>query len=351
MKGKVIDLRSDTVTLPSDAMRKAMSEAIVGDDVFGEDPTVNKLEEMAAQRLGKEAGLFVTSGTQGNLVSVLTHCTRGDQIILGDKSHIQIHELGGYAALGGIHGRTVRNLPDGRLPIDEIGVLISDGSDVHEAPTKLICLENTWNGRILKQDYVSEVRELANAHGLSMHLDGARVFNAAVAQNLPVSQVVRPFDTVQFCFSKGLSAPVGSMLCGTREFIKRARRSRKMVGGGMRQAGVLAAACIVALEQMVERLQDDHENATRLADALLEMKGIELNRLSVETNMVVFTVNEHAAITAPQLVQRLEEEGVKLLMLDHEKIRAVMHFGIERQDVVQVIAAFNRVMQSVVQVS
>jgi threonine aldolase len=316
--------------------------------VFGEDPTVNELEEMAAERLGKEAALFVTSGTQGNLVSVLTHCTRGDQMILGDKCHIQIHEQGGYAALGGIQGNTVRNLPDGRLPIEEIALGISDGADIHEAPTKLICLENTWNGRVLKLDYMREVRELADRHGLAMHLDGARIFNAAVALGLPLSQLVRPFDSVQFCFSKGLSAPIGSMVCGSKEFIKRARRTRKMVGGGMRQVGVLAAACIVALEQMVDRLQEDHENAARLADALLEMKGISLNRLSVETNMVIFTVNQQeAGANTIEIVQRLEEEGVRVLMLDHEKIRAVMHYGIERQDVLQVIDAFNRVMDSI----
>ena len=328
-----IDLRSDTVTLPSPSMREAMYRAELGDDVYGEDPTVNKLQEMAAERLGTEAALFVSSGTMGNLVSLLTHCGRGNEIIVGDQSHIILHEQGGAAALGGIFSRTVKNATTGELPLEEIAKLINFADDDHVAKTKLICLENTWNGCVLKPAYMKSVAELARKNGLAMHLDGARVFNASVALGLPVSEVVAKFDTVQFCCSKGLSAPAGSMLCGPTDFIKEAKRNRKILGGGMRQVGVLAAACIVALEEMVERLAEDHLNARLLADSIVGCKNIVIDPASVHTNIVIFEVTGDSALTADQLVTRFKEAGLLTLALDKTHIRAVTHYGITRKDV------------------
>jgi len=250
-----IDLRSDTVTLPSPAMRRAMFEAELGDDVFGDDPTVNRLQDLAAERIGKEESLFVASGTMGNLTALLTHCRRGDEAIMGNRAHTFLFEAGGSAALGGIHPHTLPNQPDGTLRLEDIEAAIR-AENVHYPRTRLICLENTHNrcgGAALRPEYSDAVGELAHARGLALHLDGARVFNAAVALDVDVRELTRAADSVQFCLSKGLAAPVGSMLCGTAEFIAEARRWRKMLGGGMRQAGVLAAAGIEALENMVDR--------------------------------------------------------------------------------------------------
>lgn len=328
-----IDLRSDTVTLPSPSMREAMYRAEVGDDVYGEDPTVNKLQEMAAERLGKEAALFVSSGTMGNLVALLTHCSRGNEIIVGDQSHIILHEQGGAAALGGIFSRTVKNAPNGELPLEDIENLISFGDDDHVAKTKLICLENTWNGCVLSPEYVERVADLTRQNQLAMHLDGARLFNASIALGLPVSQVVAHFDSIQFCFSKGLASPAGSMLCGTAEFIKEAKRNRKILGGGMRQVGILAAACIVSLQEMVERLAEDHANARFLAESIADCQNISIDPKRVDTNIVMFEVNAKCGVTAEQLVTRMRDAGLRTLALDKTHIRAVTHYGIERADV------------------
>src|SRR5579871_1262181 len=259
-----IDLRSDTVTLPPPAMRRAMYEAELGDDVYREDPTVNRLEERAAELLGKEAGLFVASGTQGNLLAVLASCGRGEEIILGDQSHLFNYEAGGAPALAGVQPRTLPNRPDGTLDLATVAAAIHDGSDAHNARTTLLCLENTHNrcgGAVLEPGYMEAAVRLAREHGLGLHLDGARLFNAAVALGVPASALAAGATSVSVCASKGLAAPVGSVLCGARDFIDRARRWRKMVGGGMRQAGVIAAAALFATDHMIERLAEDHDHA------------------------------------------------------------------------------------------
>lgn len=328
-----IDLRSDTVTLPTPAMRAAMAQAQVGDDVMGEDPTVNRLEEIAAARMGKEAALFVASGTMANLVALLTHCGRGDEVIVGDKAHSFINEVGGMAALGGIHPRTLPNQPDGTLCLEDIASAIR-GDNVHWPRTRLIALENTHNacnGSPLSPAYMQSVFDLAHARAICVHTDGARIFNAAVALGVPVHEFARYTDTISFCLSKGLSAPVGSLLCGTREFIAEARRHRKMVGGGMRQAGVIAAAGIVALETMVDRLADDHANAKRLAEGLADIPGIELDPERIKTNIVFFDLT--GALTAPQLAERLARAGVLIGAAGQRRMRAVTHYGIEREDI------------------
>ncbi len=338
---KVIDLRSDTVTLPSPAMREAMYRAELGDDVFGDDPTVNRLQEMAAERMGKEAALFVASGTMGNLVSVLTHCGHGDGVILGDQSHILLNEAAGSAALGGAYLRTVPNLPDGRIDLAQIERVIPT-EDIHHPRIRLVCLENTQNycgGAVLDAAYTAQVAALAHRHGLSVHLDGARIFNAAIALGVPASDLAAPVDSIMFCLSKGLSCPVGSLVCGTTDFIERARRTRKMVGGGMRQAGVLAAAGIVALEQMIDRLQEDHDNAQILAQGIAQIQGLSLDPSTVQTNIVFFDLVSRR-ITTDQFVQALHDAGVWVLALGPGRVRAVTHYGIEKahvQDALQVI--------------
>jgi threonine aldolase len=346
MSKKVIDLRSDTVTLPSPAMRQAMAEAELGDDVYGEDPTINHLEEMAAERLGKEAALFVASGTMGNLVALLTYCGRGDEVILGDRSHTFVNEAGGCAALGGIHPHPIPNQPDGTLDLGDIGAAIR-GDNIHYPRTRLICLENTHNycgGTVLSAEYTAQVGTLARKHGLALHMDGARVFDAAVALGVEAAELVREVDTVMFCLSKGLSAPVGSVLCGSRDFIHEARRARKIVGGGMRQAGILAAAGIVALEEMVGRLAEDHANARRLAEGLAGLEGISLNLDSVHTNMIFFDLTA-GRISAWEFVERLDREGVRLLNLGPRTMRMVTHYGISAGDIDDALSVIKRVMR------
>ena len=342
---KVIDLRSDTVTLPTPAMREAMYRAEVGDDVFGEDPTVNRLEAMAAERMGKEAALFVVSGTMANLVSLLTHCGRGHEIIVGDLAHTFLYEQGGSAALGGIHVHTLRNQPDGTLDLQEIeGAIRAD--NIHFPRTRLICLENTHNrcgGVPLAPEYTDAVGDLARRHGLAVYLDGARIFNAAVALGVDVRELTRGVDTVSFCLSKGLCAPVGSLVCGTRDFIAEARRNRKIVGGGMRQAGIIAAAGIVALEQMVDRLAEDHENARRLALGLAEIPGISIDPAQVRTNIVIFDLVAERP-TPAEFAARLSADGVKVLALG-ERIRLVTHYGIDAADIDKALVAIRKVMQ------
>jgi len=343
---KEIDLRSDTLTLPTPAMRRAMYEAELGDDVFGEDPTVNRLEEMAAERTGKEAAMFVVSGTMGNLTALLTHCQRGHEAIMGHKAHTFLYEAGGSAALGGIHPRTLTNQPDGTLRLEDIEAAIRP-ENLHHPRTRLICLENTHNrcgGAVLTPAYTAQVGDLARRHGLAVHLDGARVFNAAVALNIDVRELTRPVDSVQFCLSKGLSAPVGSLLCGSKAFIAEARRWRKMVGGGMRQAGVLAATGIEALNNMVARLADDHANARRLAEGLAEIPAFAVDLNAVQTNIVIWELVANQ-LTPQQVTERLKGEGVKVLAISGRQFRAVTHYGIDADDIALALSAVHRAME------
>ncbi|HEX7567294.1 MAG TPA: low-specificity L-threonine aldolase [Anaerolineaceae bacterium] len=343
---KIVDLRSDTVTHPTEAMRAAMAKAEVGDDVMGEDPTINALQKAAAERMGKEAGLFVPSGTMGNLVAVLTHCGRGDEIILGNLSHTFIFEGGGVAALGGIMPHTLPNLADGRIDLDAMqGAIRPD--DVHQPITRLIVLENTHNrcgGTILKLEYMRQVGELARKAGLKLHVDGARIFNAAVALGLPAKILVEQADSVTFCLSKALCAPVGSVLCGTAEFIHSARRIRKQLGGGMRQAGILAAAGLVALDEMVERLGEDHRRARTLANGLAGIPGLSLDNSVPDTNMVFVSLKDNVPLYSSQVAARLTEKGVKVGTVGPRRFRMVTHYWIDDEGIEQTLKAFNQVL-------
>lgn len=344
----VVDLRSDTVSHPTPEMRQAMAQALVGDDVFGDDPTVNRLQEMAAAMMGKEAGLFVPSGTMGNLAAILAHCQRGDEAILGNKAHTFLYEAGGISALGGVHSCQLPNQPDGTLLLEDIRAAIRP-DDVHHPISRLISLENTHNrcgGVALTAEYTRSVGALAAESGLLLHLDGARLFNAAAALGVSVRELAAPADSVTFCLSKGLCAPVGAVLCGSRDFIYRARRIRKQLGGGMRQAGILAAAGIVALETMVDRLVEDHRRARRLAEGLASIPGLELDPGAPYTNMVFLNLAQDVALTAPQIVARLGELGVKVGATGLRRFRLVTHYWIDDAGVAQTIAAFRQVMVS-----
>ncbi|SRR5579883_64166 len=335
----IIDLRSDTVTLPSPEMRRAMYEAELGDDVFGDDPTVNRLQEKVADLVGTEAALFVASGTMGNLLAIMSHCQRGDEVLYGDQAHMFLYEAGGGSVLGGTTARAVPTAPDGTLSIDALRAAVRDRRDVHQPRTALICLENTHNrrgGAVLALEYMSRVRALADEIGVPLHLDGARIFNAAVYLGLPVREVARAASTLNFCFSKGLGAPVGSILCGPRDFIERAHRWRKMVGGGMRQAGVLAAAGIYALDHMVDRLAEDHDNARALAEGLAAIPGIRIAQAEVQTN-IVYTDIAGTGMGAEQFSARLKEAGV-LCAGGGTTVRFVTHYGIERADIDQALS-------------
>ncbi|MGD0661658.1 MAG: low-specificity L-threonine aldolase [Syntrophorhabdales bacterium] len=337
---KRIDLRSDTVTLPTAQMRERMASAEVGDDVYGEDPTVIRLEEMAAEKMGKEAALFLASGTMANLVALLTWCGRGDEVIVGDRAHTFVNEVGGMAALGGIHPRTVTNQPDGTMLLADLENALR-GENVHWPRTRLICMENTHNfcyGSPLSPAYMEEVSDLAHRRGIRVHTDGARIFNAAIALGFPCHEFARHTDTMSFCLSKGLSAPAGSMLCGPKEYIAEARRQRKMVGGGMRQAGIIAAAGIVALETMIDRLSDDHENAKKLARGISEIPGILLDLDRVITNIVFFDLKP-GVLTASQLAERTQARGVLVGVIGERRVRVVTHYGIDREDVEITIGA------------
>ncbi len=333
-----IDLRSDTVTQPTPAMREAMAQAPLGDDVYGEDPTVNKLEALAADMLGKESAVLVSSGTMGNLVSVMAHCGRGDELIVGHQAHIYLYEQGGSAALGGIHPRAVRNQSDGALDLDEVADHIR-GDDEHFPVTRLICIENTHNrcnGAPLSPDYLEAMGTLAHSRGLSLHMDGARLWNAAVALNKAPAELTTHVDSVSCCLSKGLAAPVGSVVAGSADFVRRARRVRKAVGGGMRQAGILAACGLVSLTEMVERLADDHQNAQELARGLAVLEGIEIDLADVSTNIVYFGVSP-GRMTAVQLAAGLQERGVLMNPINDRKLRAVLNCDVSRDDVARTV--------------
>ncbi|HET6822642.1 MAG TPA: low-specificity L-threonine aldolase [Anaerolineales bacterium] len=342
-----IDLRSDTVTKPTPEMREAMAEADVGDDVYGDDPTVNRLEELAAEMLGKEAALFVPSGTMGNLIALLVHCQRGHEVIVGNRSHIYLNEAGGMSALGGVQPCPVENQPDGTLAIDDILASIRT-EDVHHPITRLICLENTQNicgGVPLTIEYTRQVGDIARQNGLSLHIDGARIFNAAAAQNVPVEELVEPADSVMFCLSKGLAAPIGSMLVGSSEFMKRARHIRKMLGGGMRQVGVMAAAGIISLEKMTRRLNEDHARARKLADGLRQIKGLVIDPHSPHTNMVYLNLSEAVSMSAHQVTQKMKDHGVLVDPENAQRFRLVTHYWIDDSAVEKTVSAFQKVLR------
>ena len=341
----LVDLRSDTVTLPTDAMRQAMASADLGDDVFGEDPTVRALEKRAAEMTGKEDAMLVPSGTMANLISLLTHCGRGDEVILGDQAHIFFYEQGGSAAVGGIHPRTIPNRPDGTMDLNRVGDSIR-ADDPHFPRTRLIAVENTHNrcsGNPLPPAYLKDVAQLAAENNLAVHMDGARIFNAATALGVSVAELAEHVDSLSFCLSKGLAAPVGSLVCGRHTFIRNARRNRKVLGGGMRQAGVIAAAGIVALEEMIGRLEEDHRNARLLAEGLSAMGRVRIDPQRVKTNIVYVDLDRQGPAAA-ETVARLAEEGVRVGATGAYQFRAVTHYGITGDQVESALKVFARIL-------
>jgi threonine aldolase len=332
---RVVELRSDTFTLPSPQMIEAMARAELGDDVYGEDPTVNRLEALAAEMLGKDAACLMPSGTMSNLASILAHCPRGSKVIVGDESDIYVYEGGGAAACGGVAYHPVANKPDGTLDLNDVRAAFPpDAADPQFAAPALLCLENPQNhsgGRILPLSYLDQVAELARQAGIPVHMDGARVFNAALASGTPVKRITACADSVQFCLSKGLGAPVGSMVGGSADFIARVRRVRKVLGGGMRQAGVLAAAGIVALQDR-GRLREDHETARRLADGLAAIPGIEIRPEQAVMNMVFFRLST-PHLTTRELIAAARERGVVIAELGSGRIRCVTHYGVGLADI------------------
>jgi threonine aldolase len=346
---EIIDLRSDTVTQPTPAMRRAMAEAAVGDDVFGDDPTVNELERRAAELMGKEAAVFVASGTMGNIAAILTHTQRGDEVIVGSEAHILLAEVGGTGALAGAVLRPLANDARGRLDPAAVEATIRP-ANVHFPRTALVCLENTHNrcgGAALTAEDTASVAEVARRHGVAVHLDGARIFNAAVALGVPARNLAAAADTVTFCLSKGLSAPVGSLLCGSAEFIDRARRNRKMLGGGMRQVGILAAAGLVALDTMIDRLAEDHANAALLARGLAGLPGVEIDPDAVQTNLVFFRLTEEPAAS---FAQRLREAGILAGASGPRSVRMVTHHSIERRHIEEALSRMSRLTKAAVAV-
>ncbi len=342
-----VDLRSDTVTKPTHEMREAMAGAEVGDDVYMDDPTVNKLQEKAAEMLGKEDSLFVPSGTMGNLLALLVHCQRGHEVIVGDKSHIYINEAGGMSALGGIHPRPILNQIDGTLLLDDILAAIQT-EDVHHTITRLICLENTQNtcgGVVLSAEYTRAVGKIAHENNLTLHLDGARIFNAATALNISVKDLVEPADSVMFCLSKGLTAPVGSMLVGTNKFINRARHLRKMLGGGMRQAGVLAAAGLISLEKMSTRLGQDHARAKNLFEGLKQIQGLKLDA-SPSSNMVYFDLLDEVKFSVGQIAEAMKKHGILVDWAGPRRFRLVTHYWVDDAGVDKTLQAFGEVFNT-----
>jgi len=333
---KTIDLRSDTVTHPTSAMREAMMMAEVGDDVYGDDPTVNTLQEFAANLLGFEAALFACSGTQANFVALMAHCERGDEYIVGQQAHTYRYEGGGAAVLGSIQPQPIEFAEDGTLDLQQVAAKIKP-DDFHFARTRLLCLENTQNGRFLPLEYLRAARDFSRSHNLKLHLDGARVFNAAVAQNIHVSEITHHFDSVSVCLSKGLGAPVGSVLCGSADFIARARRWRKVAGGGMRQAGILAAAGLFALNNHVQRLEEDHANAHLLARGLMDLPQLTVHYGATQTNMVFVTV---PAGDVADLTERLRAENI--IITPGPELRLVTHLDITTDDVKRVVAVCHK---------
>ena len=344
---KIIDLRSDTVTLPSPEMREAIAKARVGDDVFGEDPTVNELQAKSAEITGKESALFVSSGTMGNLIAALVFCQRGDEVIMGDKAHTFLFEVGGVSALGGIFPHTLSNQSDGTIGLDDIEAAIRP-DDIHDPISRLLILENTHNrcgGTIIDVDYLDAAGRLVHERGLKYHLDGARIFNASIASGVSVARISQSADSVTFCLSKGLSAPVGSVLCGSRDFIQHAKRVRKQLGGGMRQVGILAAAGLVGLESMIPRLAEDHQNAKLLAEGLSALKPITLTKGNPQTNMVFISISPLNGKTPTQILRDLSGEGILFGQVGKNEFRLVTHYGISREDIELVLQKFSLALQ------
>ena len=332
------DFRSDTVTRPTPAMRAAMLDAAVGDDVYGDDPTVNALQERLARDLGFEAGLFVASGTQSNLIALMAHCQRGDEYLVGADAHTFKYEGGGAAVLGSIQPQPIPQAPDGTLPLEAVGAAIKP-DDPHFARSRVLCLENTWHGKPLPLAYAPDARALCDERGLALHLDGARLFNAAVAQGVPVRTLVAPFHSVSVCLSKGLGAPVGSVLLGSAELIARGKRLKKLLGGGWRQAGMLAAAALHALDHHVERLADDHRRARVLAAALAAIPGLAVE--APQTNLVFVTVPEAAL---PRLRATLHEHGL-VASVGGPRVRLATHLDIDDAAIARGVAAFSEALR------
>lgn len=335
----MIDLRSDTVTQPTEEMRIAMASAIVGDDVYGEDPTVNRLEQLAARMVGKEAALFIPSGTFGNQLAIFTHTNRGDEIIVEKSAHIKKYEVAAAAVLSGVQLEAIEGTL-GKMPVEAIENAIRDSNDIHFPPTRLICLENaTGVGTVLDLAYMQEVRMLADRYQIPIHLDGARLFNAATSLNVSAKDICSTVDSVMFCLSKGLCAPVGSILAGTKDFIERARKNRKLMGGGMRQAGILAAAGIIALEKMTKRLKEDHDNARYLANQLETIPGLRVDRERLDINMVFVRFDESVYLPTDYVTKFLER-GIKVGDLRQGELRLVTHHGIRPEDIDRVVSMF-----------
>jgi len=342
---RIVDLRSDTVTLPTEEMLEAIRHAELGDDVYREDPTVNRLEELAAEKMGKEWALLVTSGTQANLVSLMSQTKRGDEVILEAEAHMYYYEVGSMSALGGVMPRTIK----GKMGVLDPGDVENAirPKNIHCPETTLICIENTHNragGTCWSPRQIKAVSDVAKAHNIRLYMDGARVFNAAVAQGIDVKRLTEPVDSLMFCLSKGLSAPVGSLVVGSQEFIDKARRVRKMLGGGMRQAGIIAAPGIIALEKMVDRLKDDHRNARILAEGLAKLEGISINMETVQTNIVILDVHG-LGVTSDQFIAKLKEQGVKASNYGKTLVRMVTHRGIEREDIQYALTATENVVK------
>ncbi|QPB85352.1 low-specificity L-threonine aldolase [Pseudoalteromonas rubra] len=331
----MIDFRSDTVTKPCKSMLQAMVEAEVGDDVYGDDPTVNYLEQFAAQRHGFEAAVFVSSGTQANLLAILAHCERGDEYLCGQSAHNYRYEAGGAAVLGSVQPQPVENEPDGSLDLQKLATYIKP-DDFHFARTRLLSLENTIGGKVLSLDYLAQAREFCDQHSLQLHLDGARVYNAAVALEVDIRAIAAHFDSMTICLSKGLGAPIGSLLLGSKALINKARRLRKMLGGGMRQAGILAAAGQYALENNVERLREDHDNARYLAQRLNEVNGFDASAYPVQTNLVYVDVGREVDIQL--MAKNLLEQGIQITP-GYQGMRLVTHLGVSRSDIDTLINA------------
>lgn len=339
---KFIDLRSDTVTMPTDEMRQAIANAEVGDDVYGDDPTVNKLEKLAAEKLGKEAALFVPSGTFGNQLAIITHTKRGQEVIVGKDNHIVVHEVGASAVIAGVQLRTLETSKGVMSPKDVKSAIRPD--DIHEPETGLICVENAHGcGAVVPLSILKEIKEIAKSNSIPVHMDGARIFNAAAALGVDASEIAACCDSVMFCLSKGLAAPAGSMLAGSKEFINRARKYRKLMGGGMRQIGILAAAGIIALEKMTDRLQEDHENAKYLADELSKLPGVSVMRDRLDIDMIFFQMGENI-IKESVLIEKLYEKNIKINGAEAGEYRFVTHIGISKQDIDYVISCMKELM-------
>jgi len=342
----MIDLRSDTVTLPSKGMKEYMFNAPLGDDVFGEDPSINALEKKASLLFDKERALFVPSGTMANLISVLSHCQRGEEILLGNQSHIFKYEAGGISAFGGIHSHQLHNNDDGTINIDSIISGINNSDDSHYAITKLLCLENTHNtcyGSPIDSNYFTKVRDAIEPFNIKLHIDGARIFNASIALNQSVSTLAKNGDSITCCLSKGLSCPSGSLIMGNKKFIAKARRLRKVAGGGMRQAGILAAAGIYALDNMIERLSEDHKNAKILGEELENINYLKLDKEKITTNLIFFYL-EKETITDNQFISELLKHDVKIDTKGNRKFRIATHYGFTNNDIEKVIKTIKLIL-------